>query len=196
MRKLLAGSALASALLLGGMAQAAIIHNDGATNHTGTYRGVSSFDVNFVGAAGANTIAFDIFGANSVDGLGNGYDDVFEVQLNGTTVFSGLFNMSGGGSNSVTTNTFGWSWNTLTNPGGFFQGGLTSVSGLMTLIGGANTLTFSFTSPGPLNGGNQGVRDESWAINNLDVAPVPLPAGLPLMAAGLGALAFLRRKRA
>lgn len=196
MRHLLAGSALASALLLGSIGHAAIIHNDGATNFTGTYRGVGSFDVNFAGAAGANTIAFDIFGARSVDGLGNGYDDVFEVQLNGTTVFSGLFNMSGGGSNSVTTNTFGWSWSTMTNPGGLFQGGLTSVSGLLNLVAGTNTLTFSFTSPGPLNGGNQGVGDESWAINSVDVAPVPLPAGLPLMAAGLGALAFLRRKRA
>jgi hypothetical protein len=66
----------------------------------------------------------------------------------------------------------------------------------LDLLAGANTLTFSFTSPGPLNGGNQGVGDESWAINNLDVSPVPVPAGLPLLAGGLGLLAFLRRKTA
>lgn len=197
MKHLLAGSALAVAMALGGMAQAAVIHNDGATDFTGTYRGVGSFDVNFSGAAGPSAVSFDIFGARSVDGQGNGYDDLFTVILNGTTVFAGLFNMSGGGSNAVTTNLYGWSWSTMTNPGGLFQGGLTSVSGVMDLLAGANTLTFSFTSPGPSNGGgNQGVKDESWAINSLDVSPVPVPAGLPLLAGGLGLLAFLRRKTA
>lgn len=196
MKQLLAGSALALAMAFGGVAQAAVIHSDGATNFTGTYRGVGSFDVNFTAAPGASAVSFDIFGARSVDGQGNGYDDVFSVLLNGTTVFTGLFNMSGGGSNSVSTNVFGWTWNTVTNPGGLFQGGLTSVSGVMDLLAGNNTLTFSFTSPGPLNGGNQGVGDESWAINDLDVSPVPLPAGLPLLAGGLGLLAFMRRKKA
>jgi hypothetical protein len=196
MKHLLATSALAVTMALGGAVQAAVIHNDGATDFNGTYRGVGSFDVNFAGAAGPSAISFDIFGARSVDGQGNGYDDLFEVMLNGTTVFAGLFNMSGGGTNAVTTNLYGWTWSTLTNPGGSFQGGLTSVGGVLDLLAGANTLTFSFTSPGPLNGGNQGVGDESWAINNLDVSPVPVPAGLPLLAGGLGLLAFLRRKTA
>ncbi len=196
MKHLLAASALAVTMALGGAVQAAVIHNDGATDFNGTYRGVGSFDVNFAGAAGPSAISFDIFGARSVDGQGNGYDDLFEVMLNGTTVFAGLFNMSGGGTNAVTTNLYGWTWSTLTNPGGSFQGGLTSVGGVLDLLAGANTLTFSFTSPGPLNGGNQGVGDESWAINNLDVSPVPVPAGLPLLAGGLGLLAFLRRKTA
>ena len=196
MKHLLATSALAVTMALGGAVQAAVIHNDGATDFNGTYRGVGSFAVNFAGAAGPSAISFDIFGARSVDGQGNGYDDLFEVMLNGTTVFAGLFNMSGGGTNAVTTNLYGWTWSTLTNPGGSFQGGLTSVGGVLDLLAGANTLTFSFTSPGPLNGGNQGVGDESWAINNLDVSPVPVPAGLPLLAGGLGLLAFLRRKTA
>lgn len=38
--------------------------------------------------------------------------------------------------------------------------------------------------------------DHSGAIDSLRfVAPVPLPAGLPLLAAGLGALGFLRRRQ-
>jgi hypothetical protein len=196
MKHLIAASALVVTMILGGAVQAAVIHNDGATDFNGTYRGVGSFDVNFAGAAGPSAVSFDIFGARSVDGQGNGYDDLFEVMLNGTTVFAGLFNMSGGGTNAVTTNLYGWTWSTMTNPGGLFQGGMTSVNGVMDLLAGANTLTFSFTSPGPSNGGNQGVGDESWAINNLDVSPVPVPAGLPLLAGGLGLLAFLRRKSA
>lgn len=40
-------------------------------------------------------------------------------------------------------------------------------------------------------------RNVSGAIASLDfAAPVPLPAGLPLLAAGLGGLALLRRRRA
>ena len=187
------------AIALGTAATAATVHTDGATDPTGTGRGVGSFTVGFSSTGGANAISFDLFGIDSVDGFGNGYDDVFTVLLNGVTVFEGLFNMSGGGTNLVTTNTLGWAWNTVTNPGGNFQGGNTHVSGQASLLAGMNYFTVLFSSPGPSNGGNQGVGDESWALNNLDVtpavAPVPLPGALPLLAVGLGALALGRRRK-
>lgn len=190
------GAAFLLALSLGGgVADAAVVHDDAATDFTGEYRGVGQLDVTFTSVGGSSAISFDLFGARSVDGFGNGFDDVFDIIVNGVTVFSGLFNMSGGGISTVATNTESWAWSTVTNPGGFFEGGVTSVSGLVTLIAGANTFSVVFSSPDASNSGNQGVGDESWALNNLDIAAVPLPAALPLILLGLGGLAGLSLRR-
>lgn len=195
------GFGLAAALamaLTAGAAQATIVHDDAATNFKGQYRGVGSFDVQFQSAGGSAPISFDIFGARSVDG-DNGYADLFTISLNSLVVFTGSFNMSGGGANNVFTNLLGWTANTMTNPGGFFQGGLTSVAGNINLMKGVNKLTFGFS---PIRAGNQGTGDESWAINRVEVspppAPVPLPAALPLLAlatAALGVVGVGRRLR-
>ena len=178
---------------------AATIWNDGATDYKDAhqaYRGVETLRFNFNSTGGTHSIAFQLFGANSVDGKGNGYDDKFVVRVNGKKALDGSFNMSGGGANSYTS-ALGWVANTVTNPGGYFQGGFTDVYGLVKLLPGRNWFSVAFSSPGSLNHGNQGKGDESWALNNVNVAPVPVPASLPLMATGLiglGALAKRKRK--
>jgi hypothetical protein len=94
-------------------ANAAVVFSDGATDFNGTYRGVGTFTATFFAPAGSSGISFDLFGARSVDGL-NDYQDVFTVAVNGVDVFSGSFDMSGGGGNSVLTNTLGWTSTTAT----------------------------------------------------------------------------------
>lgn len=190
-----------AALLSASAASAAVLtFSDNATNFNGQYRGAGAahaYTGTWMSGTGSAAISFDLFGANSVDGM-NSYRDDFQIRLNGALIFDGSFNMSGGGANKVRTNAFGWVWNTVTNGNGegdWFKGGVTSVSGMIDLMAGLNTLTVTFTQPGPANGAGQSIADESWALNNLQVAAVPVPAALPLMLLGLAGLGMAGRSR-
>lgn len=192
--------ALTAALALAApMAQAAVIYDEGITNTAGQYSDVGTKTIGFSNLGGSQAISFVLVGGRSVDGFNvSGYDDLFSIALNGVTVFEGYFNMSGGGTNSVITNTLGWTWSTIKSGGGTYDGGFTTVSGMANLLSGANTFAATFAAVGPSNGGSQGTADESWGLNALTVSgvsTVPVPATLPLMAAGLGAFGFFRRKR-
>lgn len=72
-----------------------------------------------------------------------------------------------------------------------FEFGEVDDDGIDLEIGGAlaGALTEVFGAP-DLTGAVFGVADTAP-----DVAPIPVPAGLPLLAAGLGALAFAARRR-
>ena len=192
-------AAFALAFLGGTAAQAALIYTDGATDPVnGQYNSAGSETVTFASAGGTSDISFDLFGTGSVDGYGNGWDDLYSVAINGVTVFEGYFDLGGGGSNLIVTDTLGWATSIVS--GGSWQGGIVTVSGLVDLLAGENTFTATFSSPGPNNGGGQATSDESWALNNLNisaqVAPVPLPASLPLLGLGLAGLGLISRKKA
>ena len=96
---------LMAALALGG-AQAATLYSQGGS--TGALDSPGSFSVAFNGnGASTGTLSFTLDGYTTLDGSGNGYDDVFHLAVNGTEVFTGAFALGGGGANTVYLNALG-----------------------------------------------------------------------------------------
>jgi len=149
--------------------------------------------------AGAGELSFELVGFKSLDGYKNCCGDVFHLSLNGMEIFTGAFNMGGGGGNAILFNPNGGTALTTThgasdNPHNSHQvtwaGGVSAIALPITLVAGLNSLTFSYT------GRLQGLGDEAWGVNSLAIAtPVPEPQTYALMLAGLGVLAFLARRR-
>jgi hypothetical protein len=149
--------------------------------------------VNF--AASAVSIAFDLAIIDSWDGIGGSPGpDQLHVSVNGTEVLSPVFaNASGIDQISAADagkidETFG-----AANIGFSFWNDRSFHVNLGTLSHVAGTdLVIFFSLPGA-----QGLTDESFAVDNitLNVPAVPVPASLPLLLAGFGALGMLRRRR-
>jgi len=159
-----------------------------------------SFEATFnAPAAGAGELSFELVGFKSLDGYKNCCGDVFHLSLNGTEVFAGAFNMGGGGSNAILFNPNGGTALTTTHGAGddphnshqvTWAGGVSAIALPITLVAGANLLTFSYA------GQLQGLVDEAWGVNSLAIAtPVPEPHTYALMLAGLCVLGFIARRR-
>ncbi|MFI4965908.1 MAG: PEPxxWA-CTERM sorting domain-containing protein [Caulobacterales bacterium] len=213
LRQILAASAVTAATLLGASAQAATLLND--TSAPVQRADDTSFNTTFdsLGAGLAN-LAFTINGFGSLDGR-NYYEDDFTLALNGSAIFSGTFNLGGGGSDAVFLADPGATVNNVSGNGTAitWTGGRVNVATPLTLAAGANTLTFGYHSLEAGHAGAQALGDETWGASNIvvtqtadsgsqsgsdavDVAGVPEPASWALMLMGFGGMgALLRRRR-
>jgi hypothetical protein len=185
-RKFIIGAlAAAGFVAASSVAQAVTLSTLNGPLDTGT-----SFSTSFNKPAGQATLVFDLLGYASLDGV-NCCTDVFTLALNGTTILEGSYNLGGGGLNVTNTNLGSFTFAGLDNdPNNItFAGGAITINGLLNLMAGSNTLTFSY-SPG-----FQGLGDEGWGVANASVSAVPLPPAVFLLATGVAGLASLRRKK-
>lgn len=151
-----------------------------------------SVTVDFTGRAGAGRADFRIRGYASLDGADNGYTDVFTLSHNGVALYSGAFNLGGGGGDvqyfAPADSRFAAS-----TPG-MWQGGVVDLSVPIALAAGWNTLSFRYS------GNAQGGWDEAWGLDSLKVTggaagAVPEPASWVMLITGFGFVGAALRSR-
>jgi hypothetical protein len=162
----------------------------------------TSFSLNFNSSALTTALSFTLNGYASLDGQ-NFYEDDFTLRLNGTAIFTGTFNL-GGGSNTFQAVTFssvpGLTLGNPTNNGlgvGFAGGQETFDFSSLALSGGSNTLEFIYTSLDQASGhaGFQGLGDEGWGVQNVNVSAVPEPSTWAMMILGFAGVGFMAYRR-
>ena len=178
--------AAALTMMVATAGNAAIIYSD--LPATAVQSSPGSLSASFNAAAGAGTVAFDINGYASLDGV-NCCTDTFTLALNGTDIYSGSFALGGGGANTVFFAPVG-STQTVTQFA-FFGGGVANIFVPLTLVAGNNTLTFTYA------GAAQGLGDEGWGLQNVVVNgnAVPEPAEWAMLIAGFGLVGAIARRQ-
>jgi hypothetical protein len=129
---------LGLALLFVTGAQAATLYTLPAP--TVEFASPGSMPATFSAGAGAGNVTFELQGYASLDG-DNSYIDIFHLSVNGLDVFSGTWDLGGGGSNRI-----------LVQPSGATAtlsaaNRTVNVSVPVTFINGSNTVTFAYDSP-------------------------------------------------
>ena len=210
-------STLALSLGLACAAQAATVYSNdfsgGANGFTGaavttapsgeSFYGILSFgstaSLSLSGFGGGEVvqIVFDLYTLATMDGEGGASDswgpDFFTVVINGGQVFNETFSnwpqytqTYGGDGSAAGTGSYAQDVTEYGNP--------TDYAYQIILLGMADdngdlALTF-------IGNSNQAWGDEGFGIDNVSVSTVPVPAGLPLLLAGIGALGLMRRRKA
>lgn len=192
MNKIQRTLAIAAVAFCAAGAQAATLYNTDFSP-TGFVLSPDSMSMTFSAAAGNALLDFKLAGFNTLDG-DNEYIDVFHLGVNGSEVFSGTFNLGGGGVDRV-----------LLAPSGTGIGRLSpnllTIFVPLSLMAGTNTVTFSYTSPHLFDGtyreGPEGVQNEGWGIGRISVSAVPEPETYAMLLAGIGVvgLTLSRRQR-
>jgi MYXO-CTERM domain-containing protein len=149
----------------------------------------------FSADAGAAVVKLQLDGYLTLDG-DNDWIDIFHLFVNGSEVFAGTFDMSGGGINRILYNPGGASAVTTTNAYGL--GGKTDIVVPVVLLAGSNGIAFSYESPTTFEGiprnGPQSIDDEGWGLHRVLVSSVPEPQPGALLLAGLAAFGVLVRR--
>lgn len=192
---LTAGALSVAALVATGSAQANVISEN--FESLGKQATGESITWDFITGGGASTLAFELAGYSSLDGYKkNSTDDTFHLAVNGTEIFTGSFNMGGGGINAILFNPNGGSAQTTTflatddihnSRQVTWGGGVTQISLPIWLLAGLNQITFSYS------GNPQGINDEAWGVNEANLTTVPEPGAYTLLLAGLFGLLMARR---
>lgn len=185
---------LIAAAALSATAHASVLFSHDFGNHdqaTG-----NSIAATFSGDGEAADLAFHLDGFKGLDG-DDAAVDVFTLSVNGTDIFSGTFDLGGGGGTLILLNSHG-----ATYTGGSFgslAGGALDFEVPIELRSGLNTVKFSYASPTTFQGhaatGPQGLADEGWGLGQVTVSTVPEPAGGALLLAGLGVTGGVLRRR-
>lgn len=193
---LTAGTLGIAALVVSGGAKANVISEN--FNAVGKQDNAESITWDFINGGGSSTLDFELAGYSSLDGFNNNDTDIFHLFVNGLEVFTGSFNLGGGGSNAILfnpnggsaqTTTFGATDDIYNSSQVTWAGGVTQISLPVYLLAGANQITFGYS------GVAQGLDDEAWGINQATLtASVPEPATFALLLAGLFGLLLSRRK--
>ncbi|WP_028862629.1 PEP-CTERM domain protein [Psychromonas aquimarina] len=140
--------------------------------------------------AGSAVLTFDLLGYKSVDGA-NGYQDIFRLDINGSNLFTGSFNMGGGGATNIIFQDPGVTV-VSTVSYGLFRGGLTQFAVNHNLLSGNNSYLFDY-------GVMQGLHDEGWGLRNIvirgTVSDVPEANTVGLLILSLAMLFWSRKNK-
>lgn len=187
-------AAAAFALVAGAGAQAATLYTSGPTVAMETPGSVSA---SFAALAGPGSLSLQVQGYATLDG-DNDWIDILHIRLNGSEIFSGTWDLGGGGIDRNDAPTF------VTNAGATVVKNASAhtldITLPLALASGSNSLVVSYESPSTFGGttraGFQGLGDEGWGLNSLTVTgTVPEPAAALLFLSGLGLVAGLAAKR-
>lgn len=199
--KLLVSLAIATLAVFALPAHADVLY--GNAGPTGPVESPGSYNVFAASGGGSGSLLFTIDGYSTLDGL-NFWEDDFTLTVNGTNVLQLSYDLGGGGSNAIFTNTLGA---TVSDRYWASDHWAINVSiGALPLLAGINSLSFAYASPSgdSLGGagnhaGAQGLGDEGWGLSNIRLSgpgAVPEPASWALMIGGMGLVGgALRRRR-
>ncbi len=148
--------------------------------------------IGFAAGTGTGLARVQVLGHASLDGVNGWYTDIFSLALNGTRIFSGSFDLGGGGRNQVFLQPAGSIVRAASN--GMWRGGLLDLEIPLAFTAGDQLLSFRY------DGSAQGRRDESWQVGRVTVTgaaagAVPEPAAWAMLITGFGLVGATLRSR-